>query len=67
MQLPSHTTVLIVGAGPSGLSAALSLLNQGINDITIVDALLQSEHDSRANVIHAATLEVRFFIYNCFI
>lgn len=58
MALPSSTTVLIVGAGPTGLSAALSLLNQGVDDFVIVDAVLEGENTSRAMAVHAATLEV---------
>lgn len=59
MSLPHRTTVLIVGAGPSGLASAISLIKQGCRDIIVVDALLQGENTSRAMVIHAATLEAR--------
>jgi 2-polyprenyl-6-methoxyphenol hydroxylase-like FAD-dependent oxidoreductase len=59
MSLPRRTTVLIVGAGPCGMAAALSLHHQGILDIVIVDAVLAGENSSRAMVIQAATLEVR--------
>ncbi|KAJ7653014.1 hypothetical protein B0H17DRAFT_1147202 [Mycena rosella] len=55
--LPQQTTVLIVGAGPCGMAAAVSMYHQGLRDITIVDALLPGENSSRAMVIHAATLE----------
>lgn len=58
MSLPHQTTVLIVGAGPAGMAAAISLSKQGIQDITIVDAVLTGENSSRALVIQAATLEV---------
>ncbi|KAK2462370.1 hypothetical protein APHAL10511_005676 [Amanita phalloides] len=37
--LPDQTTVLIVGAGPTGLAAAVSLANQGCKDLVIVDAV----------------------------
>ncbi|KAJ7861672.1 hypothetical protein B0H14DRAFT_2741568 [Mycena olivaceomarginata] len=57
MSLPQRTTVLIVGAGPCGMAAALSLNHQGIQDIVIVDAILAGENCSRAMVIQAATLE----------
>lgn len=56
--MPNSTTVLIVGAGPSGLVAALSLLHHGYKDFVIVDAVEQGENTSRALVVHAATLEV---------
>ena len=58
LQLPESTTFLIVGAGPSGLGCALSLIRQGHRDLVIVDAVLQGENSSRAVAIHAATLEV---------
>lgn len=64
MSLPPRTAVLIVGAGPSGLAAALSLNHQGVNDIVIVDAILAGENSSRAMVIQAATLEVPCRISN---
>ena len=56
--LPQQTSILIVGAGPTGLSAAISLFNQGCKDITIVDAADRTLDSSRAMAIHAATLEV---------
>lgn len=56
--LPSETSVLIVGAGPTGLAAAISLAQQGIKDFIIVDAILEGQNSSRAIAVHAATLEV---------
>nr|AGK29882.1 FAD-binding protein [Volvariella volvacea] len=53
----TQTTVLIVGAGPTGLSAAISLVHHGCKDIVIVDAAERSIFTSRAMTIHAATLE----------
>ncbi|KAK2462373.1 hypothetical protein APHAL10511_005679 [Amanita phalloides] len=57
--LPDKTTVLIVGAGPTGLAAAISLTDQGCKDLVIVDAVEQKTRSisSRALVVHAATLE----------
>ena len=57
MSLPDKTTVLIVGAGPAGLAAALSLLHHGFHDFIILDAMSRGENFSRAVVVHAATLE----------
>ncbi|KAG1753508.1 FAD/NAD(P)-binding domain-containing protein [Suillus lakei] len=55
--MPNNTSVLIVGAGPSGLVTALSLLHHGFKDFIVVDAVEQGENTSRALVVHAATLE----------
>jgi 2-polyprenyl-6-methoxyphenol hydroxylase-like FAD-dependent oxidoreductase len=60
MSFPSSTKVLVVGAGPAGMACALSAWYSGIKDVTIVDAVEQDNHSSRAMVIHAATLEVPF-------
>ncbi|KAN0140849.1 FAD/NAD-P-binding domain containing protein [Lactarius tabidus] len=57
MSFPSSTKVLVVGAGPAGMACALSAWYSGIKDVTIVDAVEQDNHSSRAMVIHAATLE----------
>lgn len=62
--LPEQTSILIVGAGPTGLSAAISLFNQGCKDILIVDAAERSPDTSRAMAIHAATLEVGLSSYH---
>lgn len=48
--------VLIVGAGPTGLTVALSLLSQG-RDVTIVDKLEEGANTSRAAVVYPGTLE----------
>lgn len=58
--LPQQTTVLVVGAGPTGLAAATSLAFQGCKDLVIVDAVERNMRplSSRALAVHAATLEV---------
>lgn len=58
MELPRSTNVLIVGAGPTGLAASLSLIHHEFRDFVIVDAAVKGENSSRAIVVHAATLEV---------
>jgi len=58
MSLPSSACTLIVGAGPTGLAAALSLIHHGFWDFVIVDAITKGENSSRALLVHAATIEV---------
>lgn len=59
--------IIIVGAGPAGLSAALSLQHHvkqleqsGIESprIFLADANAQGQNESRAYVMHARTMEV---------
>ncbi|KAI0670466.1 FAD/NAD-P-binding domain-containing protein [Trametes maxima] len=57
MSLPSTADVLIVGAGPAGLSLALALQKEGCPDVLVVDGGLHGETGSRAVAIHAATVE----------
>ncbi|KAG1831768.1 hypothetical protein EV424DRAFT_1342747 [Suillus variegatus] len=57
MSLPEHTTVLIVGAGPAGLTAALSLVYHGCRDFVIADATVEGQNASRAYSINSATVE----------
>ncbi|KAG5652742.1 hypothetical protein H0H81_003883 [Sphagnurus paluster] len=52
-----RTTILIIGAGPTGLAVAISLVKQGFHDIIIVEATVSRGDASRAITIHAATLE----------
>ncbi|MFD1535706.1 FAD-dependent oxidoreductase [Nonomuraea guangzhouensis] len=49
--------VLIVGAGPVGLTAAIVLTQQG-HQVTIVDTQAESLNTSRAAVVHPRTLEL---------
>jgi 2-polyprenyl-6-methoxyphenol hydroxylase-like FAD-dependent oxidoreductase len=51
------TDVLVVGAGPTGLTLAISLIARGI-DVTVVDALAAGGNTSRAAAVNARTLEV---------
>ena len=52
-----ETDVLIVGAGPTGLALATTLMRAGIATV-IVDKLATGQNTSRAAVVHAHTLEV---------
>ncbi|MFI7512919.1 FAD-dependent oxidoreductase [Micromonospora echinofusca] len=54
--LPTSTDVLVVGAGPTGLTAALTLARRGVG-VTVVDRLDRRARTSRAAVVHAYTLE----------
>jgi 2-polyprenyl-6-methoxyphenol hydroxylase-like FAD-dependent oxidoreductase len=51
------TDVLIVGAGPVGLTAAIVLTHHG-HDVTVVDRQAEGTNTSRAAVVHPHTLEV---------
>ncbi|KAJ3877806.1 FAD/NAD(P)-binding domain-containing protein [Lentinula edodes] len=57
--LPTETQIIVVGAGPTGLAAAISLIYSGIDpsNLTIVDCVEKGANTSRALAIHAATLE----------
>ena len=63
--LPQQTTVLVVGAGPTGLAAAISLSLKGCNDLVIVDAVERAARplSSRALAVHAATIEVSMSLF----
>jgi 2-polyprenyl-6-methoxyphenol hydroxylase-like FAD-dependent oxidoreductase len=54
--IPRDVDVLIVGAGPTGLTLAVSLLSQGC-EISIVDDHAEGENTSRAAVVYPGTLE----------
>jgi len=51
------TDVLIVGAGPTGLTLATALVARGVRT-TIIDRQAAGANTSRAAVVHARTLEV---------
>ncbi|KAF9072270.1 hypothetical protein BDP27DRAFT_1320666 [Rhodocollybia butyracea] len=57
MPLPDTTQVLVVGAGPNGLAAALTLATLGIK-ATVVEARSERSDGARGCLIHARTLEV---------
>jgi len=56
-QLTESTEVLIVGAGPTGLTLATALRGRGI-DAVVIDRAAEMAGTSRAAVIHARTLEL---------
>lgn len=51
------TDVLVIGAGPTGLTLAAALLDLGIR-VTVVDKLAAGANTSRAAAVNARTLEV---------
>ena len=53
----THTDVLIVGAGPTGLALAVALTASGLRTV-VIDRLPEGANTSRAAVVHARTLEV---------
>lgn len=53
----SMADVLVVGAGPVGLTAAIVLTQRG-HTVTVVDAQPEGANTSRAAVVHSRTLEV---------
>jgi 2-polyprenyl-6-methoxyphenol hydroxylase-like FAD-dependent oxidoreductase len=48
---------VIVGAGPTGLAAAITLADAGV-DFVVLDRLAEGANTSRAGVVHARTMEV---------
>ncbi|HEY3688532.1 MAG TPA: FAD-dependent oxidoreductase [Streptosporangiaceae bacterium] len=55
--LPESTDVLVVGAGPVGLTLATALARRGV-DAVLVDRAAEGANTSRAAVVHARTMEV---------
>ncbi|MEU6564078.1 FAD-dependent oxidoreductase [Nocardia nova] len=55
--VPATAEVVIVGAGPAGLTAAITLADAGA-DVVLLDRLAEGANTSRAAVVHARTLEV---------
>lgn len=55
-ELPTKVDVLIVGAGPVGLTVAAALRRRG-RSVLLIDQQAQGANTSRAAVIHAGTLE----------
>ncbi|GJJ12770.1 hypothetical protein Clacol_007015 [Clathrus columnatus] len=57
MSFPHETQVLVIGAGPVGLAAAIALYQLNIK-VTIVDGSSALHKGARASIVHSRTLEV---------
>jgi 3-(3-hydroxy-phenyl)propionate hydroxylase len=55
--MPDNTDVVIVGAGPTGLTAALFLLEASVN-VTVLESRTSIYDDPRAATFHPPTLEM---------
>ncbi|HZP52285.1 FAD-dependent oxidoreductase [Actinocrinis sp.] len=55
--LPASAQVVVVGAGPVGLTTAIALASHGV-DVVVLDRQAEAANTSRAAVVHARTLEV---------
>jgi 2-polyprenyl-6-methoxyphenol hydroxylase-like FAD-dependent oxidoreductase len=58
MALPARCDVLVVGAGPVGMTLGAELLRQKAGSVLVIDRQAEGANESRAAVIHARTLEV---------
>ncbi|TFK90333.1 hypothetical protein K466DRAFT_543631 [Polyporus arcularius HHB13444] len=61
MPTSNETTVLIIGAGPSGLAAGLTLAQNGI-PIRIIEKATEFHKSSRGSGLHPRTLEIFRFL-----
>jgi 2-polyprenyl-6-methoxyphenol hydroxylase-like FAD-dependent oxidoreductase len=52
-----RTTILIVGAGPTGLTTGIELARRGV-DVEVIDASAEMHDDTRALGVQARTLEL---------
>ncbi|MGH3772167.1 MAG: FAD-dependent monooxygenase [Pseudonocardiaceae bacterium] len=57
LDTPRATPVLVVGAGPAGLTLAIELLRRGVT-CRVIDRLPVPASTSRAAIVHARTLEL---------
>ncbi|MEC3958366.1 FAD-dependent monooxygenase [Nocardia sp. CDC153] len=55
--VPATASVVIVGAGPAGMTAGIALADAGVH-VVLLDKLAEGANTSRAVVVHARTLEV---------
>jgi len=60
--LPSQASILVIGAGPTGLSLAAAAAQKGVSDLLIFEARSSTAREafklaSRATVVHAGTLD----------
>lgn len=55
--LPDTTDVLVIGAGPAGLTAAVSLAARG-RGVIVADSQPEGQNTSRASVVYPRTLEL---------
>ena len=54
--LPHTTQVVVVGAGPTGLTLAVTLATAGVDHV-LIDNQHEGANTSRATVVHAGTME----------